>query len=625
VEFRILGPVSATDDGTEVALDGAKPRTVLAALLLARGRVLTDTQLGTLLWDWSPPATAGAQIYTYVSRLRRRLGPDIDIARRSPGYLIQIGRASFDYDDFEALSELGRQDVAIGQYQQAAHHFRLALAQWRGPPLANVTEFMVDVAGPPLDEARMATLEARIEAEFHLGDHLRLASELTGLVAEYPLRENLSAQLMTALYRCDRQADAILVYQDTRRLLAEDLGVDPGPALARAYHALLTGELAFDAPPAGQPPQALDLWTHVRPAMLPPDVVDFAGRDGELGEVCDQLRRHRSSTVRRVVVALTGMAGIGKTALAVRAAHACQEDFPDGQLHVDLGGAGGRAKEPFDVLGSFLKALGVTEGAIPASLDERQQLYRSRLAGQRMLVLLDNAASDDQVRPLLPNGLRCHTIVTSRRYLATLDGAHLMCLDVPDAGAAHKMLGRILSSDRLAAEPAAAHDIVELCARLPLALRIVAARLAGRPQLSLARLAHRLSDERRRLDELQPRGGRGVRDAIQPSYQGLDGPTRAALGRLVLLGQADFPVSAAAAAIGEPAILTEKILELLVDARLLDVAEDRAGLPHYRHNELVRCFAREQRARDDNATKTVAPERLIQARSKPRAVVASAA
>jgi DNA-binding SARP family transcriptional activator len=600
VEFRILGPVCVTVDGSDVVLDGAKPRTVLAALLLARGRVLTDTQLGTLLWDWSPPATASAQIYTYVSRLRRRLGPDVDITRRSPGYLIRLGGARFDYEEFEVLSQLGHRDVAIGQYEQAAHHFRMALAQWRGPPLANVTEFLAHAAAPPLDEARMATLEARIEAEFRLGDHLRLAAELTGLVVEYPLRENLSAQLMTALYRCDRQADAIVVYQDARRLLAEELGVDPGPALARTYRALLTGELAFDPPPAGLPPPAMDLWTHVRPAMLPPDIVDFAGRDDEFAEVCDHVRRQRTPTVRRVVVALTGMAGVGKTALAVRVAHSCQEDFPDGQLHAELGGAGGCAKEPFEILGSFLKALGVQEWAIPANLDDRQQLYRSRLADLRMLLLLDNAASDDQVRPLLPNGAGCRTIVTSRTYLATLDGAYSMCLDVPDAAQAHKMLGRILPPDRAACEPAAAQYIVELCGRLPLALRIVAARLVARPQLSLARLAHRLSDERSRLDELQPREGMGVRDAFQPNYQGLDDATRTAFRRLALLGPADFPVSAAAAVFGEPEIITEKALEILVDARLLNVAEDRSGLPHYRLNDLVRCFAGERARQEDD-------------------------
>ena len=598
MELRILGPVCVMVDGIDVVLDGAKPRTVLAALLLARGRVLTDTQLAALLWEWSPPATASAQIYTYVSRLRRRLGPDVDIVRRSPGYLFRMGEARFDCDEFELRSRLGHGEAATGQDEAAAHHFRMALAEWRGPALANVTEYLANTAAPPLDEARMATLEALIGAELRLGDHLRLASELTGLVTEYPLREGLRVQLMTALYRCDRQADAMLVYHDGRRLLAEELGVDPSPALVRTYGSVLSGALALDRL-ANAPPRATSLWTRLRPAMLPPDVAEFAGRENELAEVHDEVRRPREPAVRRAVVAITGMPGVGKTALAVRAAHACREHFPDGQLYADLGGRTPGAKGSFDVLGSFLTALGVQLWAIPAGLDERLQLYRSRLADRRMLVLLDNAASDDQVRPLLPSGVGCRTIVTSRKHLATLDGAHVLRLAALDPDSAIRLLGCILSPDRVAAEPAAARQVVEFCGRLPLALRVAAAQLASRPQRSLARLAERLSDERSRLDELQAGDGSGARDAIRPSYEELDDATRQAFRRLTLLGPDEFTVSAAAAVLDAPEVTIERLLETLVDARLLDVADDQLSLPHYRLNELVRCFAGERFRHED--------------------------
>jgi len=301
------------------------------------------------------------------------------------------------------------------------------------------------------------------------------------------------------------------------------------------------------------------------------------------------------------------MGGVGKTALAVRVAHACQEGFPDGQLYADLGGAGNGFRPPLDVLGSFLWALGVPAWAVPASLDERMQLYRSRIADRRMLVLLDNALSDDQVRPLLPNGAHCRTIITSRAHLATLDGSYVVHLDVLDTPRALALLGRILPPDRLAAERTAAEYIVDYCDRLPLALRVAAGRLAARPQLTLARLAQRLSHERRRLDELQPHDGMGVRDSLQLSYLGLDSATRHVFRQLILLPPVDFPVSAAALILEEREVATEKYLEILVDARLLDVAADQSEEPHYRMLDLVRCFARERAEQEDDADPSSRP------------------
>jgi DNA-binding SARP family transcriptional activator len=244
MELRILGPVEVRANGNVATLNGAKERTVLATLLLARGRVLSDATITTRLWGCSPPATASAQIYTYVSRLRKYLGPDVQIIRQQPGYVIRTGAALFDYAEFERLAKLGHGELKAGQYKEAARHLGEALALWRGRALANVTDFLADAHLPQLEEASMAVLEGRIEADLEIGRHAQLVPELTGIVAEYPLRERLRAQLMTALYRCDRQADAIAAFHEGRRILAEELGVDPGSTLRTTYQGILTGDLA---------------------------------------------------------------------------------------------------------------------------------------------------------------------------------------------------------------------------------------------------------------------------------------------------------------------------------------------------------------------------------------------
>jgi DNA-binding SARP family transcriptional activator len=245
MEVCILGPVGVSRAGREVVLGGSKPRTVLAAMLLARGWVVPDTQLNELLWGWDPPATMSAQIYTYVSRLRKKLAPEIDIVRQPPGYLLRVGSVEFDFEQFERLTRLGDEQLKQGRFEDAARHLQAALDRWHGPALANVTEFLAQAEIPWLEEARMTTLESRVNADLALGRHRQLVSELIGLVAQYPLRERLRVQLMTALYQCERQADALAIYYEAQRTLSEELGVDPGAALTSAYQAVLHGELQF--------------------------------------------------------------------------------------------------------------------------------------------------------------------------------------------------------------------------------------------------------------------------------------------------------------------------------------------------------------------------------------------
>lgn len=593
MDFGILGPVCASISGADVALGGAKQRTVLAALLLAEGRVLSNERLTTLLWGCAPPATASAQIHTYVSRLRNWFRPDVEVVRQAPGYLMRLNGAGYDYHTFVSLVRSGHTELRAGRGAAAATCFQQALELWRGPALADVTEFLNEEAAPKLDEARMEALDARIEAELSLGGHRRLVSELTGLVAEHPFREKLRIQLMTALYRCDRQADALQVYEEGRRILAEELGVDPSAALTRAYRAVLTGELGREPGVAVSPGSPLNVWTGVRPCLLPPDIVDFAGRETMLRGLRNVLRPQPDAPVPRTVALVTGMAGAGKTALAVRAAHASRGAFPAGQLYADLGGTLAQPRPPRDILGSFLRALGIAPEAIPGQLDERIQLYRSQLAERHMLVLLDDAADDQQVRALLPGCSRCRVLVTSRRPLAALDGACVTDLGTLEAPAARQLITGIVGSARVGAEPVALAEIVELCGQLPLALRLAAARLAARPRWSLARLARRLRDETRRLDELEV-GGASVRRSLQPSFRGLGPRVATALTRLCELDPPAFTVRTAARLLDLPEPGAERLLEMLVEARLLvEAMGDQRDDARYVIHPLVRCFLRE--------------------------------
>ncbi|MER7166279.1 BTAD domain-containing putative transcriptional regulator [Micromonospora sp. NPDC000207] len=586
--------MSAWQGDGEVPLDGAKQRTVLAALLLARGRTVPDTRLCELLWGERPPATFAAQLYNYVSRLRKYLGDGVEIVRQWSGYLIRIGAGRLDLDEFERLAGLGRQALRTGEHREAARLLHAALALWRGTTLANVTDQLVEAEAHRMTELRMAVLEHRIDADLLLGRQVELVLELTDLVTTYPLHERLRSQLMTALARCDRQADALTVYHEGRRVLAEELGVDPGPALVEAYQAVLAGTPV----PAVEAPAITDRGRRpMHPAMLPPAADDFCGRAEELRRLTGLLAGPAAAAPPTAL--LTGMAGIGKTALALRAAHLCRPDFPDGQLYADLGGTRGNAPDPHDVLGWFLRSLGNSEAQIPTRLDERERLYRSQLAGRRVLVLLDNAADDAQVRPLLPGDPSCRVLLTCRGRLSELPGVTRMEVGILGPVQALALFAAIVGPQRVSAEPAAARRIVQMCGRLSIGIRVAAARLIARPHWSLGYLAQRLAHERFRLDELRL-GTLDVRARIEGSYQALGRDSQAALRRLALLRTADFPIGATARVLGVSRRVGEEVAETLVDARLLEVAGSDGGRrQRHRFHNLVRVFAREKADRAD--------------------------
>jgi DNA-binding SARP family transcriptional activator/tetratricopeptide (TPR) repeat protein len=571
---------------------------VLATLVLHPGRVVSVEQFVEELWGGTAPATARNIVQGYVVGLRRSLQPGCGpgaayqlLATRPPGYVLQVDPEQADVHRFEALVARARQAIADGADERGAGLLRQALELWRGPALADVgSEQLRRIEGARLEEARLHALEDRIEADLRLGRHGELVGELAALVATHPLREGLVGQLMLALYRSGRQGEALEVYRETWRAMVEELGVEPGIALSQLQRELLATDpsvpLRVPVAPHGARGQA-----RPAPGQVPPVVSDFSGRE-------DTLRRARYLVEGAVgqaaptVTVITGKAGVGKTTFAVRLADQLRSRFPDGQLFVNLRGVEDRPVDPADALAGFLGALGVDRSTVPRGLDDRGGLYRSVLADRRVLVMLDNAAGEAQVRPLLPSGAGCATLVTSRPRLAGLEGAHTLTLDVFRPAEALALLTTVTGPERVAAEPEAAREIVRLCGYLPLAVRIAAARLASRPRRRLQALAERLGDERRRLHELRA-GDLEVRASIAPSYQGQDPVVRRAFRLLGLLDGPTFPGWMAAVLLDRVPD-DEEPAEQLLDAGLLEVTVgDEAGQVRYRFHDLVRLFARE--------------------------------
>ncbi|MFI6849612.1 AfsR/SARP family transcriptional regulator [Kitasatospora sp. NBC_00085] len=613
LEFRLLGPVEAMADGREIRLDGAKQRSVLAALLLSDGQLLPDERLSALLWGWDPPATWNAQLHTYASRLRNRLGPRVDLVRRAPGYRLYIGPGRVDLHEFRRDADAGRRALEAGEYARAAELLSAALAHWRGTPLTGVTAQLAEKELPALEESRLAALENRIEADLALGGHRAGVPELRGLVAEHPTRERLRGQLMTALYRCDRQSDALEVYDQGRRLLAEELGVDPGPTLRELHRQVLSGTVpgpaAADRPTAARPVPApagdersserpTSAWSGLVPAMLPPVVADFAGRQRHLAALQATLGGASQDPLACPVdpvgpVVLTGAAGCGKSALAVHACHLARPAFPDGVLYTDLRGPDGLPRDPAEVLRAFLRALGADARELPDSPDELVRLYRSRLAGRKVLVVLDNAEDERSVRPLLTSDACGRTVITSRFALGTIEGAQRFRVGPLDFPEAYQLLATA-GRDRVSADPAATARIVELCDRLPLALRICAGRLAAHPHWTTARLAARLTPVEHRLDELRL-GELDVRASLAADLSRVRPAARTALRALARAGADSITPEDVAVLLRSSEREAEDMLELLTEAGLLTADPDPAEL-RYRIASLVRLVAREQPA-----------------------------
>ncbi|MFC9278146.1 BTAD domain-containing putative transcriptional regulator [Streptomyces collinus] len=606
LRFGVLGPVRAWRGAQPLNTGSPQQRALLAALLLRDGRTATAAELIDALWGTEPPSQALAALRTYASRLRKVLDPGV-LVSESGGYAVRsLGEGALDLAVAQDLAAQAEKARGAGDLGEAREVLSRALALWDGEPLAGVPGPYADTQRVRLEEWRLQLLETRLDMDLDQGCHAETVSELTALTAAHPLRERLRELLMLALYRSGRQAEALAVYADTRRLLAEELGVDPRPGLRELQQRILQADPALAEPstPAAEPAVV-----PVRPAQLPASVPDFTGRSAFVSELSEVLASASEAEGRVMAVsALAGIGGVGKTTLAVHVAHRARPAFPDGQLYVDLQGAGPRPAEPETVLGSFLRALGTADSAIPDSLEERAALYRSVLDGRRVLVLLDNAKDAAQIRPLLPGTEGCAALVTSRVRMLDLAGAHLVDLDVMSPDEALSLFTRIVGEERVAAEREAALDVVAACGFLPLAIRIAASRLAARRTWTVSVLAAKLADERRRLDELQA-GDLAVKATFELGYGQLE-PAQARAFRL--LGLADGPdmsLAAASAVLDLPPEDTEDLLESLVDTSLLE----SAAPGRYRFHDLVRLYARACAERDEQppSERAAAMSRLL--------------
>ncbi|RPK45683.1 NB-ARC domain-containing protein [Streptomyces sp. NBC_01260] len=585
--FSVLGPVRARRNGETLPSGSPQQRALLTALLLRGGHTATASELIDAIWGDEPPSQALAAVRTYASRLRKILGPQT-LASDSGGYAMRTGPDALDVTVAEELAAGADKARTAGDRGRARALLNKALALWDGEALASVPGPYAENQRTRLEEWRLQLTETRLDLDLEVGCHAEAVSELTALTAAHPLRERLRELLMVALYRSGRQAEALAVYADTRRLLAEELGVDPRPELAQLQQRILQADEEL-ARPADDPTPAA---APVRPAQLPATVPDFTGRASFVRELGDRIATAEGSVM--AVSALAGIGGVGKTTLAVHVAHQARKHFPDGQLYVDLQGAGSRAAEPETVLGAFLRALGTADSAIPESLDERAALYRSTLDGRRILILLDNAHDAAQIRPLLPGTTGCAALVTSRVRMVDLAGAHLVDLDVMSPEEALQLFTRIVGEERINSERKAALDVVAACGFLPLAIRIAASRLASRRTWTVSVLAAKLADERRRLDELQA-GDLAVKATFELGYGQLE-PAQARAFRL--LGLADGPdisLAAAAALLNLEVHAAEDLLEALVDTSLVE----SAAPGRYRYHDLVRLYARSCAERDE--------------------------
>lgn len=598
--YRILGPVEVDDDtGRRVAIGGPQQRAVLALLLIDRNRVVSADRLIEHLWGPEPPATARGLLQGCVAQLRRDLPAGTPLLTKAPGYSLHVRQGELDLDLFLDLEKRAETDAALWEE---------ALALWRGPALDDLALDACRRHAARLDEMRLTVLERAIDTRLGRETDADLVGELQALVLEHPLRERFWAQLMVALYESGQRAEALAAYRRLRDALVEDLGVEPGPVVRQLHQVMLADGDAVKSYLGANRPSRAD--GPDPPAQLPRTSTGFVGRT-------DSLRRLDSlldaSGEQSAVCVVSGMAGIGKTALAVQWSRRVRARFPDGQLFAALRGyAATEPARPLEALEGFLRALGIAADRVPDELDQAAALFRSLLADRRVLLLLDDARTAEQVRPLLPGGRDNLVLVTSRDSLGGLvarDGAGHLTLDLLATSEALALLTEAIGDDRVGGEPEAADTLIDLCGRLPLALRIVAARLAMQPGRRLAAEVAELSSDER-LGALQIAGDEesAVRAVFERSYAASTAEARRLFRLLGLIPLRDITVVMAAALLDAPAPVAALLLEELSQAHLVSrPAPGRFGL-----HDLLRLYAAERAELDESpAERDAAAYRLM--------------
>ncbi|AZP17607.1 tetratricopeptide repeat protein [Streptomyces aquilus] len=658
MDVCLLGPVEVLRGGHRIALNGPKPTAILAALVVRLGEVLSVERLVDLVWEEEPPATARALVASHVSGLRRALagteGAEA-IRTRTPGYVAEFPPAAVDARRFEAAFAAGREAAVAGRAEEAVELLQAASRLWRGrDALEGLGQSFARVEALRLTELRLEAQEFRFSAELDLDRHTDLVSELVAHVAAHPLRERPRGQLMTALFRSGRMPDALRCYDEGRRLLRTELGADPGPELRALHQALLRADTAVlgvptarRAAPAGRravpvpaaaAPRADEDTTAVRrderpdagtrppvPTQLPPDAADFVGRDEQTAWATALLEKVRDPLrTAPPIGVISGRSGTGKTALAVHVGHRTAALFPDGQLFVDLRASDSEPVRTADALARLLRALGVDPQTPARDEEDLLGLYRTHIARRRVLLILDNGVSEAPLRPLLPPGGGSAVLITARRRLVALEGAAHLDLGVPSEGEALDLLARVAGPARTALEPERAAEIVTLCGRLPLAVRVAGARLAARPHWTPARLVARLRDEHRRLDELQA-GDLEVRASLGMGYADLDKQEQRALRRLALIDLPDFAAWVAGPLLDVGEDDAEDAVEQLVDCHFVEVVgTDGTGRTRYRIHDLAREYARERCLVDETREDREAAVRRLVARWLTMARLAAA-
>ena len=631
-EVRLLGPVEVWEGDRRAPLGGVRPLAVLSALVVHLGEVLSAERLVDCVWDEQAPATASALVATHVSAVRRALArvTETEIVRtRPPGYVADLAPSQVDSRRFEDLLASGRASAAQGRPEEAADLLSEALGLWRGQDaLEGLGQSFARIEAARLAELRLVAQEESFGLDLELGRADRAIAPLLAHVAAHPLRERPRGQLMTALFRTGRVSDALRTYREGRAILREELGIDPGPQLQALHQAVLTNDAELSggagshstAPeparpekPAGGSRTETGVRSRPAPSHLPPDIADFVGRSEQIAWAAALLGGvDEEGRTAPPIGVISGRSGTGKTALAVHVGHRTSELFPDGRLFVDLRAADTAPLQPADALARLLRAMGAAPETLPTSVEELTGLYRTHIGHRRILLILDNAAGEAHVRPLLPPGPGCAVLVTSRRRLVALEGAAHLDLTVPGQAEALELLRRVAGPDRTSAEPERAAEIVSLCGRLPLAVRIAGARLAARPHWAPGRLAGRLRDERRRLNELSA-GDLELRTSLELGYADLDPPERRALRRLALLDLPDFAAWIAAPLLDIGTEEAEEAVERLVDCHFIDViGVDDTGRGRYRIHDLAREHARERCLSEESAEeRTAAVGRLV--------------